>query len=121
VLEALLKGRRRKGPRTLALIWKDPWMSAGPDTYLGDLLRQGGLTPIGPDRYPTLSEADLEALEPQVILLPTEPFRFNRRHQAELQKRFPRAVVHLVDGQALTWYLSRTEAGLELVRALAVS
>ena len=117
-LEASLKGRRRKGPRALALIWRDPWMSAGPDTYLGDLLRQGGLTPIGPDRYPALSEADLEALDPQVILLPTEPYRFNRRHQAGLQKRFPEAEVRLVDGQALTWYLSRTEAGLDLVRHL---
>ncbi|MCM2250485.1 MAG: helical backbone metal receptor, partial [Geothrix sp.] len=117
-LETSLKGRRRKGPRALALIWRDPWMSAGPDTYLGDLLRQGGLTPIGPDRYPVLSDADLAALAPEVILLPTEPYRFNRRHQADLQTRFPEAEVRLVDGQALTWYLSRTEAGLDLVRNL---
>jgi endonuclease-3 len=116
-LETALKGRRRRGPRTLALIWREPWMSAGPDTYVGDLLRQGGLTPIGPDRYPELSDADLEALAPQLILLPTEPYRFNRRHQAELQKRFPAAEVRLVDGQALTWYLSRTEDGLDLVRS----
>ena len=117
-LEAALKGRRRKGPRALVLIWREPWMSAGPDTYLGDLLRQGGLTPIGPDRYPVLSDETLGALAPEVILLPTEPYRFNRRHQAELQKRFPQADVRLVDGQALTWYLSRTEAGLDLVRGL---
>ncbi len=118
-LEAMLKRRRRKGPRTLALIWRDPWMSAGPDTYVGDLLRQGGLTPIGPDRYPVLSDEALVALAPQLILLPTEPYRFSRRHQVELQKRFPDAEVRLVDGQALTWYLSRTEAGLDLVRSLA--
>lgn len=117
-LEAALKGRRRKGPRALVLVWRDPWMSAGPDTYLGDLLRQGGLTPLGPDRYPQWSDEDLESLAPEVILLPTEPYRFNRRHQAELQKRFPGARVHLVDGQALTWYLSRTETGLDLVGAL---
>jgi endonuclease-3 len=117
-LEKTVKGRTRKGPRALALIWRDPWMCAGPDTYVGDLLRQGGFTPIGPDRYPVLSEADLDALDPQVLLLPTEPYRFNRRHQAELQKRFPGARVHLVAGQALTWYLSRTEAGIELVRSL---
>ncbi|MFZ1377580.1 MAG: endonuclease III [Geothrix sp.] len=116
-LETALKGRRRKGPRTLALIWREPWMSAGPDTYVGDLLRQGGLTPIGPDRYPVLSEEDLEALAPQLLLLPSEPYRFNRRHQAELQKRLPAAEVRLVDGRALTWYLSRTEEGLALVRA----
>lgn len=116
-LEAALKGRHRKGPRALALIWKDPWMSAGPDTYVGDLLRQGGLTPLGPDRYPVLGDEDLAALEPEVILLPTEPYRFNRRHQAELQRRFPGAEVRVVDGQALTWYLSRTEQGLDLVRS----
>lgn len=116
-LEASLRGRRRRGPRTLTLIWKEPWMSAGPDTYVGDLLRQGGLTPIGPDRYPVLSEADLQGLAPELILLPSEPYRFNHRHQAELQKRFPEAEVRLVDGRALTWYLSRTEEGLELVRS----
>jgi len=118
-LEGRLKGRRRKGPRALALIWASPWMSSGPDTYLGDLLRQGGLTPIGPDRYPVLSEADLEALAPELILLPTEPYRFNRRHQATLQKRFPDTRIELVDGQALTWYLSRTEQGLDLVQGLS--
>ncbi len=115
-LETSLKGRRRRGPRTLALVWREPWMSAGPDTYLGDLLRQGNLTPIGPDRYPVLSEEELRDLAPQLILLPSEPYAFNRRHQAELQKRFPDAEVRLVDGRALTWYLSRTEAGLELIR-----
>ena len=117
-LEARLKGRRRKGPRTLALIWKDPWMSAGPDTYLGDLLRCAGLTPLGPMGYPALDEVALERLAPEVILLPTEPYRFNRRHAAELQRRFPDAAVHLLDGQALTWYLSRTEEGLDLLEGL---
>ena len=117
-LEKATKGKKRQGPRALALIWKEPWMSSGPDTYLGDLLRQSGFTPIGPDRYPVLTDEDLAILQPQVILLPTEPYRFNRRHQADLQKRFPEAAVHLVDGQALTWYLSRTETGLELLRSL---
>lgn len=117
-LQALLKGRKRKGPRTLALIWKDPWMSSGPDTYLGDLLRQAGFTPIGPDRFPVLSDEALVALAPEVVLLPSEPYRFNRRHLADLQKRLPEAALHLVDGQALTWYLSRTEAGLDCLRDL---
>jgi endonuclease-3 len=118
-LKALLSKRPKKGPRTLTLIWRDPWMAAGPDTYVADLARQAGFTPIGPDRYPQLSEADLEALDPDLILLPTEPYRFNARHAAELRKRLPRARVEIVDGQAVTWYLSRTEEGLALLRALA--
>ncbi len=120
-LEVRLKGRRRQGPRALVLIWRDPWMSAGPDTYLGDLLRQSGFTPIGPEGYPTLDDAALAGLAPQVLLLPTEPYRFNRRHAADLQRRFPEAAVHLVDGQALTWYLSRTEEGLDLLQGLRKS
>jgi endonuclease-3 len=118
-LKPLLPKRPKKGPRALTLIWRDPWMAAGPDTYVADLARQGGFTPIGPDRYPELSDADIERLDPAIILLPTEPYRFNARHAAELRKRFPGARVELMDGQAMTWYLSRTEAGLALVRSLA--
>jgi endonuclease III len=117
-LEAALKGRRRGGPRALALVWREPWMSSGPDTYVGDLLRQGEFTPIGPNGYPTLTDGDLEALAPDLILLPSEPYRFGARHRADLQRRFPWAAVRLVDGRALTWYLSRTEEGLDLVRSL---
>lgn len=117
-LKALVKGRKPKGPRTLTLIWREPWMAAGPDTYVSDLVRQAGFVPIGPPRYPTLSEVDLQALAPEVILLPTEPYRFNARHKADLQKRFPEARIHLVDGQAMTWYLSRTELGLALLKTV---
>jgi ABC-type Fe3+-hydroxamate transport system substrate-binding protein len=118
-LRAQLRKKPKQGPRTLTLIWQRPWMSAGPDTYLGDLVRQAGLTPIGPPRWSELSEAELQALDPEVILLPTEPFRFTKRHVNELRKRFPGAAIHLVDGQAMTWYLSRTEDGLALLRELA--
>ena len=118
-LKAVLKARPRKGPRTLTLVWKDPWMSAGPDTYVSDVVRQAGLQPIGPDRYPSFTDAELEALDPEVLLLPDEPFRFTARHQAELRRRFPRAKVLKVDGRALTWYLSRSELALEALSDLA--
>ncbi|MFN8011530.1 MAG: endonuclease III [Holophagaceae bacterium] len=117
-LEAALPARPRQGPRTLVLIWHRPWMSAGPDTYLGDLVRQAGFTPIGPPRWATLDEAGLRGQDPELILLPTEPYKFNRTHVNELRKRFPGARIELVDGQAMTWYLSRTEEGLAMLQAL---
>ena len=43
---------------------------------------------------------------------------FTKRHAAELQKRFQKAAIHVVDGQAMTWYLSRTELGLECSRCV---
>ena len=118
-LKPLLPKRAKKGPRALTLVWRDPWMAAGPDTYVSDLARQAGFTPVGPDRYPRLEEADLLRLDPEVVLLPTEPYRFNARHAAELRKLLPKARVELVDGQAMTWYLSRTEAGLAELRGLS--
>lgn len=117
-LEAQLPKRSRKGPRTLVLIWHRPWMSAGPDTYLGDLVRQAGFTPLGHPRWTTLSEEDLRSQDPELILLPTEPYKFTRTHVNELRKRFPGARIERVDGQAMTWYLSRTEAGLAMLREL---
>lgn len=117
-LKSLLKEKAKVGPRALTLIWKDPWMSAGPDTYPSDLARCAGFTPIGPDRWPRLLDEELDALDPEVILLPTEPYRFNQRHATELRQRFPSAKVQLVDGQAMTWYLSRTAEGLAMLREL---
>ncbi|MBL0311893.1 MAG: endonuclease III [Holophagaceae bacterium] len=117
-LKKLLSPKPKAGPRTLTLIWKNPWISAGPDTYVGDLVRCAGFTPMGPERYPTFSEEELDALDPEVILLPSEPYRFTKRHAVELQKRFPSATIHLLNGQAITWYLSRTELGLECLREL---
>jgi endonuclease-3 len=120
-LQAALKPRPAKGRRTLTLIWKDPWMSAGPDTYVADLVRQAGLTPIGPDRYPQLSDAQLDALEPELLLLPDEPYHFTARHQTELQRRFPGAAVRRLDGRHLTWYLSRTQEALAFLRNFSIS
>jgi endonuclease-3 len=118
-LKAQLKARPGRGPRTLTLIWKDPWMCAGPDTYPADLVRQAGLAPIGPDGYAEVPEAALDALDPEVLLLPDEPYKFNRRHQAELRRRFPGARVECVEGTGLTWYLSRSPEALAALRLLA--
>jgi hypothetical protein len=94
-------------------------MSAGPGTYVADLARQAGFLAVGPDRYPVLADGDLEALAPQVVLLPSEPYRFTRRHRDELARRLPKARVLQVDGRALTWYLSRTEEALVQLHELA--
>jgi len=119
-LEALLPKSEGRGPRTIALVWCDPWILAGPDTYLGDLVQHAGFRVVGPQGYPRLSLEELRALEPEVVLLPTDPFPFSRRHQRELQSRLPGASVHILDGRAVTWFLSRTEEGLRMLQALRI-
>jgi len=115
-IRSAAKAAPRRGPRAMVLVWRGPWMAAGPDTYLGDLLRRAGFTPVGPGRYPTLGEEELRALAPDVLFLPSEPFRFTARHRSELQALLPATRIELVEGRALTWYLSRTVEGLVLLR-----
>jgi hypothetical protein len=50
---------------------------------------------------------------PDVVLLPTEPFTFTEAHRDEFAHLLPRERVHVVDGELLSWWLSRTAEALE--------
>ena len=70
-----------------------------------------------PDRYPETSLPELGALEPEVVLLPDEPYPFADRHVAEVDAAFPTARVALVDGQDLFWWGIRTPGALARLSA----
>ena len=120
--------RLRPRVRVACLIWRNPYMAAGGDTYIGDLLRLAGGTNVfethrSADRYPRTTLAELAELAPDVILLPDEPYRFGKHHRDELlaQHRIPAAKagrVHLCDGQSLTWWGVRTAGALREVADL---
>jgi ABC-type Fe3+-hydroxamate transport system substrate-binding protein len=58
-------------------------------------------------RYPEISLEQIMKLNPELILLSSEPFPFAAKHQAEIQAQFPNAQVILVDGESFSWYGSR--------------
>lgn len=95
----------------LYAIWRDPWMFAGGDTFIGDVLRNLGATnmadQIDAGRYPSLTTASLEALRPDLILLSSEPFPFKEQHVEELKLFLPEAEIRIVDGAYFSWYGSR--------------
>ena len=100
----------RKFPsvRTLYLIWREPWMAAGRNTFIDAmLLKIGLLNCVHLERYPSLSFEDIIRLSPEIILLPSEPFPFQQQHRAELQRLLPNAKIVLVDGEMFSWYGSR--------------
>ena len=72
--------------RALYLIWRDPWMSVGHDTLIADVMRRGGLASVTEDRtrYPELSDREIRALAPEVVLLSSEPYPFRPKHVAEV-------------------------------------
>lgn len=102
------------------LIWRRPWMAVNGDTYGSSLLAHLGVTNVvadHPDRYPVVELDELAARQPQIVLLPTEPYSFRARHVAEVSAAVPRATVTMIDGQDLFWWGSRTAAALERLRA----
>ncbi len=90
------------------VIWKDPYMFAGRNTFIDDILRKIGLrNVVKADRYPEISISELIALEPQFVFLSSEPYPFKEKHIEELQQVLPQAKVILVDGEMFSWYGSR--------------
>jgi ABC-type Fe3+-hydroxamate transport system substrate-binding protein len=126
--------------RAFVPIWRDPWMTFNKDTYIHDLLKTCGVenvfaererrfpleadlgtqAPLAPDdpriadadvRYPRISLDEVVAAQPDLILLPDEPYAFGESDRDELmQLDIPAAKlnqIHLVDGSLLTWHGTR--------------
>ena len=95
--------------RVCYLIWRDPWMTVGGDTFIHDVLRRASLANVFGEqmRYPEVTAEEIAAAEPDVILLSSEPFPFGEAHIAEIERTLPGVPVRLVDGELFSWYGSR--------------
>jgi len=118
---ALLREAPKGPPATvLYCIWKDPWMSISDDTYIARMLAEIGwsIPALGTARYPAFDwdAALVESID--VVLLSTEPYRFTEVHADALEKQIGKPVL-LVDGEMMSWYGSRSVAGLDYLRMLA--
>jgi ABC-type Fe3+-hydroxamate transport system substrate-binding protein len=109
-------------PLTAAyFIWRKPWMLAGEGTFIRDMLGRCGLTGITTKeagRYPELDDAQLAALDPDVVLLASEPFPFKERHMPAVNMVLPGTPAYLVDGEAFSWYGSRLLRSPQYFRTL---
>lgn len=94
--------------RILYLIWKDPYMAAGSDTFIQDMLQRCGFeNVVGEARYPQCSVDEIVRLNPDLVLLSSEPYPFKEKHIQELKELLPNAIIKLVDGELFSWYGSR--------------
>lgn len=90
-------------------IWKNPYMAAGRNTFINDMLHRCGFENVfaNAERYPEISIEMLQKTRPEVILLSSEPYPFQEKHFAEFQEICPEAKVMIVDGEMFSWYGSR--------------
>jgi ABC-type Fe3+-hydroxamate transport system substrate-binding protein len=108
--------------RALYLIWKKPWMAAGSDTFINEMMKIAGFENVVRDgRYPSVSEEEIKKLNPEVVLLSSEPYPFKDQHVDELKRLLPNAKVVLVDGEMFSWYGSRMVAMEEYFRTLSAT
>ncbi len=99
----------RTGLKVLYLIWKNPWMAAGRDTFINDMIEKAGYENVIPDpesRYPKLEPDEIRAMNPDVVFLSSEPYPFSDDHIEEIKNEFSKRAI-AVDGAIFSWYGSR--------------
>ncbi|MEJ7675156.1 MAG: helical backbone metal receptor [Chitinophagaceae bacterium] len=76
---------------TCYLIWQDPYMTIGGDTFINDMMKHCGFQNLfeNQTRYPEISLEELKTANCQLILLSSEPYPFNQKNVDQLQKLLP--------------------------------
>ncbi len=112
--------------RVFCAIWRRPYMTINADTYVSDMLQTCGGENVfrdQPKRYPVVTLKEIAAQQPEVILLPDEPFPFQERHRDEFGefKDIPAVRadrLHLLDGKILSWYGPRIAGSLRTLAGI---
>ncbi len=126
LIEVQARTEGREPVRTFCPIWRNPWMTIGPRTYMHDFITVCGGVNVFEwrhERYPRVELREMAERDPQVVLLPDEPYRFGAKHVPEIAAFWEvRAVregrIYLLEGKHLSWYGPRIEGSLRYVCGL---
>jgi ABC-type hemin transport system substrate-binding protein len=114
-------------PKVFCPIWRDPWMTIARETYIHDMIELCGgdnlfaTAESGANRrYPIVDLDDVVQAQPDVILLPDEPYAFDEADRKRLSAidcpAARNARIHMIDGTLVSWYGPRIA---EAIRVLA--
>ncbi|MGE8432115.1 ABC transporter substrate-binding protein [Chryseobacterium joostei] len=104
IYDILLQAKLETPVKAAYLIWKNPYMTIGGDTFINRILTEIGFENIFKERtrYPEIKTEDL--MDADLIMLSSEPFPFKEKHMEELQAVYPDKKIMIVDGEAFSWY-----------------
>lgn len=103
----------------LYLIWKEPFMAVGNDTFIHQMMQQAGFRNlIEKARYPEITLEEIMDLQPDYLLLSSEPYPFSEKHVQEFSNNLPHTKVMLVDGEMFSWYGSRLLGSWDYFRSI---
>lgn len=108
-IRASLSGIRPLQQSAAYLIWKDPYMAAGGDTFISHMMSAAGIENVFWEklRYPQVTLDEIRKRKPTFVLLSSEPYPFKNKHLEVLSEILPEQKVLLVDGEMFSWYGSR--------------
>lgn len=106
--------------RVAYFIWRKPWMCAGGDTFISDMIHSAGWQNVLADkmRYPEVTLEELQDKHIDLVLLSSEPYPFKDAHIAEIKAALPNTEVKLVDGEMMSWYGSRMKLATAYLQQL---
>jgi iron complex transport system substrate-binding protein len=103
-------------------IWANPYMVAGNNTFINEMLRLNHFENIyaaREERYPEIIIQKMRIQgDPDLILLSSEPFPFNDEHAFEIGRYTHHAKIIFVDGEMFSWYGSRLVKALTYFKKL---
>jgi ABC-type Fe3+-hydroxamate transport system substrate-binding protein len=109
-------------PDCIYLIWKNPLMAAGNHTFINDMLNRAGFKNCITDfRYPEISIDKIKELNPDVLILSTEPYPFNNTDKLEFSEKLKETKVQLANAEMFSWYGSRMKMAPEYFISLRSS
>ena len=107
--------------RIFYAIWREPWMTINSDTFIHDHLQACGAENVfgsnASSRYPEVTLEAIRAAAPDVIWLPSEPYRFKEKHLADFAgcpdiPAVRNRRVELVNGDNVCWFGVRQIEGM---------
>ena len=95
--------------RAVYLIWQNPLMTIGSDTFINDMMEIAGFENIfkKENRYPETTIEQLKEAGCELLMLSSEPYPFSQKHITFFKNELPETRVILVDGEMFSWYGSR--------------
>ena len=102
-------------------IWAKPWMVAGNDTFINEMLTLNKFENIyaNMSRYPKIEINRIRHEgDPDVILLSSEPFPFKDAHAMEISTYTNRSITVFADGEMFSWFGSRMLLAFDYFKAL---
>ena len=102
------------------LIWKEPYMTVGGDTFIHDMMTRCGIRNLfaSSTRYPATTLDEIRELGCRLLLLSTEPYPFKEKDMEEIRNTLPEIRIELVDGEFFSWYGSRMKQAPEYFATL---